>query len=59
MNPQVGQTWFRVAISITLVSLVLLFFQQPGTAEFIVTALALGVGVIMTTLIILIVRKSQ
>ncbi|HOC20993.1 MAG TPA: hypothetical protein PKL16_05800 [Anaerolineae bacterium] len=59
MNPQIGQTWFRVAISITLVSLVLLFFQQPGTAEFIVTALALGVGVIMTTLIILIVRKSQ
>ncbi|HQE98765.1 MAG TPA: hypothetical protein PLQ85_06085 [Anaerolineae bacterium] len=59
MNPQVGQTWFRVAISITLVSLVLLFFQQPGTAEFIVTALALGVGVIMTALIILIVRKSQ
>ncbi len=59
MNPQVGQTWFRVAISITLVSLVLLFFQQPGTAEFIVTALALGVGVIMTALIIIIVRKSQ
>ncbi|HXK42068.1 MAG: hypothetical protein BWY25_01624 [Chloroflexi bacterium ADurb.Bin222] len=59
MNPQIGQTWFRVAISITLVSLVLLFFQQPGTAEFIVTALALGVGVIMTALIILIVRKSQ
>lgn len=59
MNPQVGQTWFRVAISITLVSLVLLFFQQPGTAEFIVTVLALGVGVIMTALIILIVRKSQ
>lgn len=59
MNPQVGQTWFRVAISITLVSLVLLFFQQPRTAEFIVTVLALGVGVIMTALIILIVRKSQ
>ncbi|HPD41160.1 MAG TPA: hypothetical protein P5211_00400 [Anaerolineae bacterium] len=59
MNPQIGQTWFRVAISITLVSLVLLFFQQPGTAEFIVTVLALGVGVIMTALIILIVRKSQ
>ncbi|HOV47814.1 MAG TPA: hypothetical protein PLM06_04170 [Anaerolineae bacterium] len=59
MNPQVGQTWFRVAISITLVSLVLLFFQQPGTAEFIVTVLALGVGVIMTVLIIIIIRKSQ
>ncbi len=59
MSAEAGQIWFRVAIFITLVSAVLLFFQQPGTAEFVVTVLALGAGIVMTTLIVIIVRKSQ
>ncbi|OQA21783.1 MAG: hypothetical protein BWY63_01137 [Chloroflexi bacterium ADurb.Bin360] len=59
MSPEAGQLWFRVAIFITLTSLALLFFQQPGTAEFVVTVLALGVGIIMIALIAIIARKSQ
>ncbi|MBN1921139.1 MAG: hypothetical protein JW892_07850 [Anaerolineae bacterium] len=59
MSPEAGQLWFRVAIFITLTSLALLFFQQPGTAEFVVTVLALGVGVVMIALIAIIARKSQ
>ncbi len=59
MSPEAGQLWFRVAIFITLTSLGLLFFQQPGTAEFVVTVLALGVGIVMIALIAIIARKSQ
>ncbi len=59
MSPEAGQLWFRVAVFITLTSLALLFFQQPGTAEFVVTVLALGVGIIMIALIAIIARKSQ
>lgn len=59
MSPEAGQVWFRVAIFITLVSVVLLFFQQPGTAEFVVTILGLGAGIVMTTLIYIIVRNSH
>jgi len=59
MSPEAGQLWFRVAIFITLTSLALLFFQQPGTAEFVVTVLALGVGMLMIALIAIIARKSQ
>jgi len=59
MSPEAGQLWFRVAIFITLTSLALLFFQQPGTAEFVVTVLALGVGIIMIALIAIIARRSQ
>lgn len=59
MSPEAGQIWFRVAIFITVVSLLLLPFQRPGTAEFVVTVLTLIVGLIMTALIVIIVRKSQ
>jgi hypothetical protein len=59
MSPEAGQLWFRVAIFITLTSLALLFFQQSGTAEFVVTVLALGVGIVMIALIAIIARKSQ
>ncbi|MDX9952592.1 MAG: hypothetical protein RBT75_00745 [Anaerolineae bacterium] len=59
MSPEAGQLWFRVAIFITLTSLGLLFFQQPGTAEFVVTVLALGVGIVMIALVAIIARKSQ
>lgn len=57
MSPEAGQLWFRVALFITLLSLLLLPFQQRGTAEFVVTVLALGVGVIMITLIVILVRR--
>ena len=44
MSPEMGKSFFRIAFFITLVSAALLPFLTPGTAEFVVDVLALGVG---------------
>ena len=56
MNPQLGKAWFQVASFITVVSAILLFFEKPGTAEFVVTVLSLIIGVIFLALVIVMVK---
>jgi len=56
MNPQLGKAWFQVASFITIVSAILLFFVQPGTAEFVVTVLSLIIGVLFLALVIVMVK---
>ncbi len=51
MDPQIGRAGFRIAFYVVLVSGVLLFFVQPGTAEFVVTVLSLGVGLLFASII--------
>ncbi len=59
MSPEVSRLWFRVAFIITLLSVILLFFQRPGTAEFVVTALSLFIGVVFLAIIIVLVRLAN
>ncbi len=56
MSPKLGQAWFRIAIFLIVGSGLLLLFQQPGTAEFVVTTCSLGVGLLMLLLIVLAVK---
>lgn len=59
MAPELGRIWFRIALIFILGSGLLLLFQQPGTAEFIVTTCTLGIGIFMALLIILVVKLFQ
>lgn len=59
MSPQIGQAAFRIAVFLVVMGLVLLPFQTPGTAEYIVTWLTLGVGLLMAAVIILIIKRSN
>lgn len=59
MHPELGQGWFRVAIFITLTSAVLLFFEQPGTAEFVITVTTLVIGLIFIAAVIIAVKKTS
>jgi hypothetical protein len=56
MNPQLGKAWFQAASFITVVSAILLFFQKPGTAEFVVTVLSLIIGAVFMALVIVMVK---
>lgn len=57
MSPEVGQAWFRVAVFIVLVSAALLYVQQPGTAEFVITVATLAIGLLFVLAIAIVVRR--
>jgi len=57
MPPEMGRAFFRIAFFVTLVSAALLFFLTPGTAEFVVDVLALGVGLFFIGIIALLARR--
>lgn len=59
MNPDAGRAWFRIAMTITLVSAVLLFFTEPGTAERVVSVLTLFIGLLFIGTIIVLVRRDR
>jgi uncharacterized membrane protein len=58
MPPEMGRAFLRIAMFVTLVSLVLLPFLAPGTAEFVVDVLALAVGVVSIVTIAILARWS-
>ncbi len=59
MSPDLGQAWFRVAFFIALVSGVLIPFQAPGSAEFVISATSFVIGLIFIAVIAFVVRRSN
>ncbi len=59
MNPEAGAAWFRIAMFITLISAFLLLFQQPDTAEFVITVTTFVMGLLFVALIALMVRRGS
>jgi len=51
MDPQVGRAGFRISFYVMFVSGIMLFFIRPGSAEFVVTSLALLAGLFFATAI--------
>lgn len=58
MSPELGQAAFRIAFFVTFVSVALLPFLKPGTAEFVVDVLSLGIGLAFIAVIHVFVRRS-
>ncbi len=58
MNPEAGQAWFRIAMLITLVSAVLVYFTEPDTAERVVSMLTLLIGLLFIGIIVILVRRK-
>src|SRR5688572_11369431 len=59
MNPDAGRAWFRIAMTITLVSAVLVYVTEPGTAERIVSIITLLIGLLFSGTIIVLVRRDH
>ena len=59
MTPEMGRSFFRIAFFVTIVSVVLLPFLTPGTAEFVVDVLALGIGLVFMGLVAFLARWSM
>jgi NhaP-type Na+/H+ and K+/H+ antiporter len=58
MDPIALQAALRVAILILLAALVMLPFQPPNSAEFVVTVLAAIVGLVFVGLVVVLARLS-
>jgi hypothetical protein len=58
MDPIALQAAFRVALLILIAAVVMLPFQPPNSAEFVVTVLAAIVGLIFVGLVALLARLS-
>jgi hypothetical protein len=59
MNPEFGRAWFRIAATITLVSAVLLYLAEPGTAERVVSEITLLLGLLFIGTIIVLIRRNH
>jgi hypothetical protein len=59
MNPDAGRAWFRIAVTITLVSAVLVYATKSGTAERIVSVITLIIGLLFIGTIIVLIRRDQ
>ncbi len=58
MNPELGQAWFRVAVFMTLVSAILIFFEPRDSAEFVVSVASFVVGLVFIGIIVIATRRS-
>lgn len=59
MNPEAARAWFRIAMTLTLVSAVLVYFTEPGTAERVVSIITLLIGLLFIGTIIVLVRRDH
>lgn len=58
MDPQLLKAGFRIAIFVTATAVVLLLFEPRDSAEFVVSAMALGIGLIFVSLVTVLVWYS-
>jgi uncharacterized membrane protein len=54
-----GQVAFRIAFFLVFVSTILLFFVEPGSAEFVVTGITLLIGLVFGIGVLVIVRRQS
>lgn len=59
MSPEIGRLGVRIAAFPTLLSLLLLFVLEPGTAEFAISGITLVLGLLFIGAVTLIVRRSR
>lgn len=59
MSPEAGKAALSIALFIVIGSAGLLLIQPPGTAEFVVTAMSLAIGLIFTGVVVLVVRRGM
>lgn len=59
LHPELGQAGIRIAVFMVVVSGVLVCFQQPGTAEFVVTVTTLVISVAYLFLIAALIKRSN
>jgi protein-S-isoprenylcysteine O-methyltransferase Ste14 len=58
VDPQILRAGFRIAAFVTATAAVLLIFEPRDSAEFVVSAMALGIGLIFVSLVTVLIWYS-
>lgn len=58
LSPEIGRAGFRLALLIALLSGALLVLVPPDSAEFVISALSLLVGLLLLLLIAVLARRA-
>ncbi len=59
MNPEAAKAGLTVALFVAIAAALILPLETPGSAEFVVTVLALGIGILATGVIAFMIRRSS
>ncbi len=59
MTPEIGRAGIQIGCLVVVPSAVLLFFLEPGTAEWSITILTLIIGVVFLGIMVLLTLRSQ
>jgi preprotein translocase subunit Sss1 len=59
MNPEAAKAGLTVALFVAVASALILPLETPGSAEFVVNVLALGIGILATGVIAFVIRRSS
>ena len=59
MIPELGKAGFRIGFLIVVPSFFLMFFLEPGSAEYVITQLTLVMGVLFLVAVTLLVLYSR
>jgi hypothetical protein len=59
MIPELGKAGFRIGFMIVVPSFLLMFFLDPGTAEYAITLFTLMMGVVFLVVVTLLVLHTR
>ncbi len=59
MNPEAAKAGLTIALFVAIAAALILPLETPGSAEFVVTVLALGIGILATGVIAFVIRRSS
>ncbi len=59
MNPEAAKAGLTVALFVAIAAALILPLETPGSAEFVVTVLAWGIGLLATGVIAFVIRRSS
>ena len=59
MDPRTGQAAFRIAFLILGLAILILPFQRPNSAEFVVTVMAAAVGLLFVGVVLVVNRLAS
>jgi hypothetical protein len=57
MDPQIAKTGLAIGLFVIVAALLILPWQAPGSAEYVVTVMALAVGIVTVVVVALVIRK--
>ncbi len=58
MDPQTGRAGIAAALFMIITSVMVIPFQDPDSASFVLSVMTLGIGIIFFIILVVVIRRS-